>query len=180
QTLFLLIWVGWFIVFFFQAEDGIRYYKVTGVQTCALPISTRRSKCSSFGPGCSWSLSSCCPTAAVRAGTGEGWVPAARSDLLRTVSSCRSRRRRRPRRGRSPADLRHLQRDTQFFQAPIGSDRSVRFAPRWPSETESSSRRPGVRVTGRDGRSRQTRCWRTSVTATSRCRVPSATTVLLW
>src|SRR5688500_19978063 len=24
---------------FFQAEDGIRYYKVTGVQTCALPIS---------------------------------------------------------------------------------------------------------------------------------------------
>src|SRR5256885_7397234 len=23
---------------FFQAEDGIRYYKVTGVQTCALPI----------------------------------------------------------------------------------------------------------------------------------------------
>src|SRR5256885_7711488 len=26
------------IVFFFQAEDGIRDYKVTGVQTCALPI----------------------------------------------------------------------------------------------------------------------------------------------
>src|SRR3954462_4530825 len=25
--------------FFFQAEDGIRYYRVTGVQTCALPIS---------------------------------------------------------------------------------------------------------------------------------------------
>src|SRR5688500_20347870 len=25
--------------FFFQAEDGIRYYKVTGVQTCSLPIS---------------------------------------------------------------------------------------------------------------------------------------------
>src|SRR5256885_11246537 len=28
-------------VFFFQAEDGIRDYKVTGVQTCALPISFR-------------------------------------------------------------------------------------------------------------------------------------------
>src|SRR5256885_6944991 len=28
---------SWF--FFFQAEDGIRDYKVTGVQTCALPIS---------------------------------------------------------------------------------------------------------------------------------------------
>src|SRR5262249_58069044 len=24
--------------FFFQAEDGIRYWSVTGVQTCALPI----------------------------------------------------------------------------------------------------------------------------------------------
>src|SRR5256885_12881744 len=32
---------GWFqhsFFFFFQAEDGIRDYKVTGVQTCALPI----------------------------------------------------------------------------------------------------------------------------------------------
>src|SRR5256885_3780744 len=28
--------------FFFQAEDGIRDYKVTGVQTCALPISHAR------------------------------------------------------------------------------------------------------------------------------------------
>src|ERR1039457_7328094 len=27
--------------FFFQAEDGIRDYKVTGVQTCALPIYLR-------------------------------------------------------------------------------------------------------------------------------------------
>src|SRR6266487_1289763 len=30
----------WF--FFFQAEDGIRYGRVTGVQTCALPIYRRR------------------------------------------------------------------------------------------------------------------------------------------
>src|SRR5256885_4426920 len=29
--------------FFFQAEDGIRDYKVTGVQTCALPIFPRAS-----------------------------------------------------------------------------------------------------------------------------------------
>src|SRR5256885_16880804 len=29
---------GVFCFFFFQAEDGIRDYKVTGVQTCALPI----------------------------------------------------------------------------------------------------------------------------------------------
>src|SRR5256885_5974097 len=30
------------VFFFFQAEDGIRDYKVTGVQTCALPILTLR------------------------------------------------------------------------------------------------------------------------------------------
>src|SRR5256885_8817911 len=30
-----------FVFFFFQAEDGIRDYKVTGVQTCALPICAR-------------------------------------------------------------------------------------------------------------------------------------------
>src|SRR5256885_2287264 len=30
------------LVFFFQAEDGIRDYKVTGVQTCALPICRSR------------------------------------------------------------------------------------------------------------------------------------------
>src|SRR5215467_4139689 len=32
------------IFFFFQAEDGIRDYKVTGVQTCALPIYPRQAK----------------------------------------------------------------------------------------------------------------------------------------
>src|SRR5262249_59440845 len=30
------------VVFFFQAEDGIRDWSVTGVQTCALPISRVR------------------------------------------------------------------------------------------------------------------------------------------
>src|SRR5258706_1411682 len=29
---------GSYLLFFFQAEDGIRYWSVTGVQTCALPI----------------------------------------------------------------------------------------------------------------------------------------------
>src|SRR5256885_1684267 len=32
------------IFFFFQAEDGIRDYKVTGVQTCALPISEESAR----------------------------------------------------------------------------------------------------------------------------------------
>src|SRR5690606_39697348 len=31
--------------FFFQAEDGIRDFHVTGVQTCALPISKPFRKC---------------------------------------------------------------------------------------------------------------------------------------
>src|SRR2546422_1234265 len=31
----------YFCVFFFQAEDGIRDVAVTGVQTCALPISVK-------------------------------------------------------------------------------------------------------------------------------------------
>src|SRR6266487_6458239 len=47
------------VFFFFQAEDGIRDGRVTGVQTCALPISGRRSPgsrlsvvaSSSFRPG---------------------------------------------------------------------------------------------------------------------------------
>src|SRR2546425_4328839 len=37
----------WLEVFFFQAEDGIRDKLVTGVQTCALPISRKVS-----GRGC--------------------------------------------------------------------------------------------------------------------------------
>src|SRR5256885_3656304 len=37
--------------FFFQAEDGIRDYKVTGVQTCALPISVLPACLGSFGIG---------------------------------------------------------------------------------------------------------------------------------
>src|SRR5205807_5668982 len=36
----LTIFVLLYECFFFQAEDGIRDYKVTGVQTCALPISS--------------------------------------------------------------------------------------------------------------------------------------------
>src|SRR2546426_6947506 len=38
------------IFFFFQAEDGIRDYKVTGVQTCALPISGRREGAPASAP----------------------------------------------------------------------------------------------------------------------------------
>src|SRR5690348_17835947 len=37
-----LVYVMWVFFFFFQAEDGIRDGRVTGVQTCALPISLRK------------------------------------------------------------------------------------------------------------------------------------------
>src|SRR5690606_40940274 len=33
-----------FFFFFFQAEDGIRDFHVTGVQTCALPISRKANR----------------------------------------------------------------------------------------------------------------------------------------
>src|SRR5207245_5375232 len=39
-----------FFFFFFQAEDGIRDATVTGVQTCALPISRRYRRRSPSGP----------------------------------------------------------------------------------------------------------------------------------
>src|SRR2546430_7161899 len=48
SLLFVYMSSAWCIFFFFfQAEDGIRDLTVTGVQTCALPIS----------PGVSWSRS---------------------------------------------------------------------------------------------------------------------------
>src|SRR5436190_4278750 len=38
---FFIFFLFFFFFFFFQAEDGIRDHCVTGVQTCALPISRR-------------------------------------------------------------------------------------------------------------------------------------------
>src|SRR2546430_12137224 len=45
----VLCWLvaGQCLFFFFQAEDGIRDLTVTGVQTCALPISPLRPECRS-------------------------------------------------------------------------------------------------------------------------------------
>src|SRR5206468_5947130 len=40
--------------FFFQAEDGIRVLIVTGVQTCALPISGKASVALSAEQGAAW------------------------------------------------------------------------------------------------------------------------------
>src|SRR2546430_13260765 len=45
------------LFFFFQAEDGIRDLTVTGVQTCALPISTAAMQAmrDALPPGVHWS-----------------------------------------------------------------------------------------------------------------------------
>src|SRR5205807_3185482 len=43
---------------FFQAEDGIRAYKVTGVQTCALPISRPRPAESAMAKHDAWAAAS--------------------------------------------------------------------------------------------------------------------------
>src|SRR5256885_14430691 len=61
-----------FFFFFFQAEDGIRDYKVTGVQTCALPITPRRSG----SPNRHWAGSCRSPRARRRAPRDSRYAPA--------------------------------------------------------------------------------------------------------
>src|SRR5690348_18021850 len=51
-VLYLVLWIFFlFFFFFFQAEDGIRDGRVTGVQTCALPISGLFRPPTEKGPG---------------------------------------------------------------------------------------------------------------------------------
>src|SRR5438067_9796085 len=45
--IFFILVLFFFCFFFFQAEDGIRDRNVTGVQTCALPISSLFGRCRS-------------------------------------------------------------------------------------------------------------------------------------
>src|SRR6266581_3900782 len=66
--------------FFFQAEDGIRDGRVTGVQTCALPIS--RAMSSGGGVAGAGALSS--PAVIFR-------ITSARSEERRVGKECRSR-----------------------------------------------------------------------------------------
>src|SRR5256885_11289192 len=88
--------------FFFQAEDGIRDYKVTGVQTCALPIlrvdplfhapdPARVSGASvTFEPGArtAWHTHPLGQTLIVTAGSGR---TQRRSEERRVGKECRSR-----------------------------------------------------------------------------------------
>src|SRR5688572_31416355 len=76
-----LLSLFFFFFFFFQAEDGIRDLTVTGVQTCALPISgargARTADCLPFRP---------------RAAARSARVPTCRADSGRDVR-LRARRR---------------------------------------------------------------------------------------
>src|SRR5207249_8343849 len=76
--------------FFFQAEDGIRYRNVTGVQTCALPISPR---CASASCSFRWICSRrrCAPWRSCHQPVECGASPI-RSEERRVGKECRSRR----------------------------------------------------------------------------------------
>src|SRR5260221_2164747 len=93
--------------FFLQAEDGIRDHCVTGVQTCALPISqfprarkriTNSDRCSRFGrdsPAIPKSVCALPPGDCLRhslsiASSGKAWHQS-RSEERRVGKECRSR-----------------------------------------------------------------------------------------
>src|SRR5688500_19608263 len=82
------------IFFFFQAEDGIRDYKVTGVQTCALPISrgiTFEFPAMTLGGGQSAVIVKNIAAFESRYGTGINVIGQFRSEERRVGKECRSR-----------------------------------------------------------------------------------------
>src|SRR5262249_58778730 len=78
------------LCFFFQAEDGIRDWSVTGVQTCALPIWPKpwRFPAVWLGEGAGVDRSSVSSSARARA-SGDGSV--SRSGERRVGKECRAR-----------------------------------------------------------------------------------------
>src|SRR5256885_5218464 len=93
-----------FVLFFFQAEDGIRDYKVTGVQTCALPIYLTRLFVGSEGTlgvitevtvklhGIPEAISGgICPFPSVEAACNATIATIQRSEERRVGKECRSR-----------------------------------------------------------------------------------------
>src|SRR5688572_31552099 len=79
-----LCFLFFFFFFFFQAEDGIRDLTVTGVQTCALPISPPSSRCPAR-------LVSCCSEARSRMSRSSRRPSWTRSEERRVGKECRSR-----------------------------------------------------------------------------------------
>src|SRR2546426_6031099 len=87
--------------FFFQAEDGIRDYKVTGVQTCALPILTEKDRKSVFWTGSGYEMATLgkkkdlerlrLPSASLTAGYGCGFNRSTQIGRASCRERCRSR-----------------------------------------------------------------------------------------
>src|SRR6266511_5798150 len=88
-----------YFFFFFQAEDGIRDFHVTGVQTCALPIfsydyaaiaaSTSPEQISA-GPPTLWRYRAFLPVDSERVvDTHTGWTPLVRAENLGRVLGLR-------------------------------------------------------------------------------------------
>src|SRR5439155_7759730 len=79
--------------FFFQAEDGIRDGHVTGVQTCALPISGKKAKTTAkkaAGPS-TLNLTSDGKQITGPVGAGKKSMTDQRSEERRVGKECRSR-----------------------------------------------------------------------------------------
>src|SRR5256885_10849247 len=81
--------------FFFQAEDGIRDYKVTGVQTCALPICWTKAASMARTP-CWPCCPERCPCSCAGARAGGWWWSLRRraAEALSSFSHFRSEERR--------------------------------------------------------------------------------------
>src|SRR3712207_7666358 len=101
---FSILAVMFFFVFFFQAEDGIRDIGVTGVQTCALPISgtaaspsrcarrsTRSSATASRTRPCSSTGTSSTSTSPPTSAGCTATTTRPRSEERRVGKECRSR-----------------------------------------------------------------------------------------
>src|SRR5690606_39889277 len=90
-------------VFFFQAEDGIRVFHVTGVQTCALPIcpacstATRSAQLSRSSTSCDETSTlqllsgAASSNPSVNSCRASGSRPLNRSEERRVGKECRSR-----------------------------------------------------------------------------------------
>src|SRR5437660_5617763 len=85
-----------FFFFFFQAEDGIRDGHVTGVQTCALPISAcsrnagrrpRSSRRACSRPSCRRSAGSSCTGATGGAARGTRWAETSTTPSTRATGA---------------------------------------------------------------------------------------------
>src|SRR5256885_12943024 len=78
--------------FFFQAEDGIRDYKVTGVQTCALPIFFFGLLPPNAEEDHGWHVGSVYRARRIRSSlAGQRYALQSRSEERRVGKECRSR-----------------------------------------------------------------------------------------